>query len=93
MLNYFYCSLTQFSLHSLSITANNLSSCYVYLPDLDTQTVIVRLLKSYEEQLIIDRMIFKQHEKQKQYLLRQMFIQTSGGASIASVFDSILPIG
>lgn len=57
-----------------SITANNLSSCYVYLPDLDTQTVIVRLLKSYEEQLIIDRMIFKQYEKQKQYLLRQMFI-------------------
>ena len=57
-----------------SITANNLSSCYVYLPDLDTQTVIVRFLKSYEEQLIIDRMIFKQHEKQKQYLLRQMFI-------------------
>ena len=57
-----------------SITANNLSSCYVYLPDMDTQTVIVRLLKSYEEQLIIDRMIFKQYEKQKQYLLRQMFI-------------------
>ena len=57
-----------------SITANNLSSCYVYLPDLDTQTVIVRLLKSYEEQLIINRMILKQYEKQKQYLLRQMFI-------------------
>ena len=57
-----------------SITANNLSSCYVYLPDLDTQTVIVRLLKSYEEQLIINRKILKQHEKQKQYLLRQMFI-------------------
>lgn len=57
-----------------SITANNLSSCYVYLPEMDTQTVIVRLLKSYEEQLIIDRMIFKQYEKQKQYLLRQMFI-------------------
>ena len=57
-----------------SITTNNLSSCYVYLPDLDTQTVIVRLLKSYEEQLIIGRMILKQYEKQKQYLLRQMFI-------------------
>ena len=57
-----------------SITANNLSSCYVYLPDLDTQTVIVRLLKYYEEQLIIDRKILKQYEKQKQYLLRQMFI-------------------
>ena len=57
-----------------SITANNLSSCYIYLPDLDTQTVIVKLLKSYEEQLIIGRIILKQYEKQKQYLLRQMFI-------------------
>ena len=57
-----------------SITANNLSSCYVYLPDLEKQKAIVKLLRSYEEQLIIGRMIFKQYEKQKQYLLRQMFI-------------------
>ena len=28
-----------------SITANNLSSCYVYLPDLETQKAIVNLLK------------------------------------------------
>ena len=57
-----------------SITANNLSSCYVYLPDLETQKAIVKLLRSYEEQLIIGRIILKQYEKQKQYLLRQMFI-------------------
>ena len=57
-----------------SITANNLSSCYVYLPDLETQKAIVKLLRSYEEQLIIGRLILKQYEKQKQYLLRQMFI-------------------
>ena len=57
-----------------SITANNLSSCYVYLPDLEKQKAIVKLLRSYEEQLIIGRMILKQYEKQKQYLLRQMFI-------------------
>ena len=37
-----------------SITANNLSSCYVYLPDVETQKVIVKLLKAYEEQLIIN---------------------------------------
>ena len=30
-----------------SITANNLSSCYVYLPDLETQKAIVNLLKTY----------------------------------------------
>ena len=57
-----------------SITANNLSSCYVYLPDLETQKAIVKLLRSYEEQLIIGRLILKQYEKQKQYLLRHMFI-------------------
>ena len=57
-----------------SITANNLFSCYVYLPDLETQKAIVKLLRSYEEQLIIGRLILKQYEKQKQYLLRQMFI-------------------
>ena len=57
-----------------SITANNLSSCYVYLPDLETQKAIVELLKAYEAQLIVSRKTLKQYEKQKQYLLRHMFI-------------------
>ena len=57
-----------------SITANNLSSCYVYLPDLETQKAIVKLLKAYEAQLIVSRKTLKHYEKQKQYLLRQMFI-------------------
>lgn len=57
-----------------SITAKNLSSCYVYLPDLETQKAIVKLLKAYETQLIVSRKTLKQYEKQKQYLLRQMFI-------------------
>ena len=57
-----------------SITTNNLSSCYVYLPDLETQKAIVKLLKAYEAQLIVSRKTLKQYEKQKQYLLRQMFI-------------------
>ena len=57
-----------------SITANNLSSCYIYLPDIETQKVIVKLLKVYEEQLIVNKSTLKQYEKQKQYLLRQMFI-------------------
>ena len=57
-----------------SITANNLSSCYVYLPDLETQKAIVELLKAYEAQLIVSRKTLKQYEKQKKYLLRQMFI-------------------
>ena len=57
-----------------SITSNNLSSCYVYLPDLETQKAIVKLLKAYEAQLLVSRKTLKQYENQKQYLLRQMFI-------------------
>ena len=57
-----------------SITANNLSSCYVYLPDFDTQKAIVKLLKAYEEKLLVSKRLLEQYEKQKQHLLRQMFI-------------------
>ena len=57
-----------------SITANNLSSCYVYLPDLDTQKAIVNLLKTYEAKLLVSKRLLEYYEKQKQYLLRQMFI-------------------
>lgn len=57
-----------------SITANNLSSCYVYLPDLETQKAIVKLLKAYEEKLLVSKRLLEHYEKQKQYLLRQMFI-------------------
>ena len=57
-----------------SITANILSSCYVYLPDLETQKAIVNLLKTYEAKLLVSKRLLEHYEKQKQYLLRQMFI-------------------
>ena len=57
-----------------SITANNLSSCYVYLPDLEKQKAIVNLLKTYEAKLLVSKRLLEHYEKQKQYLLRQMFI-------------------
>ena len=57
-----------------SITASNLSSCYIYLPDIETQKSIVDLLKTYEEKLLVSRRLLEQYEKQKQYLLRQIFI-------------------
>ena len=57
-----------------SITANNLSSCYVYLPDLETQKAIVNFLKTYEAKLLVSKRLLEHYEKQKQYLLRQMFI-------------------
>ena len=52
-----------------SITANNLSSCYVYLPDLETQKAIVNLLKTYEAKLIVSKRLLEHYEKQKQVLL------------------------
>ena len=51
-----------------SITANNLSSCYVYLPDLETQKAIVNLLKTYEAKLLVSKRLLEHYEKQKQYL-------------------------
>lgn len=57
-----------------SITASNLSSCYIYLPDIETQKSIVNLLKAYEEKLLVSKRLLEQYEKQKQYLLCQMFI-------------------
>ena len=52
-----------------SITANNLSSCYVYLPDLETQKAIVNLLKTYEAKLLVSKRLLEHYEKQKQILL------------------------
>ena len=57
-----------------SITANNLASCYVYLPDIETQKSIVDLLRAYEEKLLLSKRLLEQYEKQKQYLLCQMFV-------------------
>ena len=47
-----------------SITANNLSSCYVYLPDLETQKAIVNLLKTYEAKLLVSKRLLEHYEKQ-----------------------------
>uniref|UniRef100_UPI003569AD1D restriction endonuclease subunit S n=2 Tax=Bacteroides TaxID=816 RepID=UPI003569AD1D len=57
-----------------SITSSNLSSCYIYIPDIVMQKSIVVLFKAYEEQLITNKRLLEQYEKQKRYLLQQMFI-------------------
>jgi putative type I restriction endonuclease specificity subunit, partial (fragment) len=57
-----------------SITAKNLSSCYVYIPDMIKQENVVRLLNAYEENLSLNRTLFNKYEIQKQYLLQQMLI-------------------
>ena len=57
-----------------SITAKNLSSCFVYIPDVIKQENIVRLLNAYEENLSLNRTLLNKYEIQKQYLLQQMLI-------------------
>ena len=57
-----------------SITAKNLSSCYVYIPDMIKQENVVRLLYAYEENLSLNRTLLNKYEIQKQYLLQQMLI-------------------
>ena len=57
-----------------SITAKNLSSCYVYIPDMIKQENVVRLLNAYEENLSLNRTLLNKYEIQKQYLLQQLLI-------------------
>ena len=57
-----------------SITAKNLLSCFVYIPDVIKQENIVRLLNAYEENLSLNRTLLNKYEIQKQYLLQQMLI-------------------
>ena len=62
-----------------SISANNLSSCYVYIPDKSEQTKITGLLYSMEMKISLSSKLLERYKIQKEYLLRQMFIKTSDG--------------
>jgi len=55
-----------------SITAKNLLSCFVYIPDVIKQENIVRLLNAYEENLSLNRTLLNKYEIQKQYLLQRI---------------------
>ena len=57
-----------------SISANNLSSCYVYIPDKSEQTKITGLLYSMEMKISSSSKLLERYKIQKEYLLRQMFI-------------------
>ena len=57
-----------------AITADNLSSCYIYIPDMTQQKRIIRLLNAYEEQLTVNKRLLGKYEIQKTYLLQRMFI-------------------
>ena len=57
-----------------SISANNLSSCYVYIPDKSEQTKITGLLYSMEMKISLSSKLLERYKIQKEHLLRQMFI-------------------
>ena len=56
------------------------------IPSLDKQREIGYAMSLLKSQLKTANKIIKAYTSQKQYLLRQMFIQTSGGVSIASTY-------
>lgn len=57
-----------------SISAKNLSSCYVYIPNKSEQTKITGFLQAMEMQLSLSRKLLERYKTQKAHLLRQMFI-------------------
>ena len=57
-----------------SITANNLLSCYIYIPNMVKQEMITKLLHTYEEKIVANKMLLDKYEMQRTYLLQRMFI-------------------
>ena len=57
-----------------SITTNNLLSCYIYIPDMDKQEMITKLLHTYEEKIIANKKLLDKYEIQRTYLRQRMFI-------------------
>ena len=57
-----------------SITTNNISECYIYIPDKTKQKQIVYLFSLLDEKLHIQQNLQQAYIVQKHYLLQQMFI-------------------
>ena len=57
-----------------SITANNLLSCYIYIPNKAKQEMITKLLHAYEEKIMANKTLLDKYEMQRTYLLQRMFI-------------------
>jgi len=57
-----------------SITASNLLSCYIYIPNIAKQEMITKLLHAYEEKIMANKTLLDKYEMQRAYLLQRMFI-------------------
>ena len=57
-----------------SITANNLLSCYIYVPNIAKQEMITKLLHAYEEKIMANKALLDKYEMQRTYLQQRMFI-------------------
>ena len=57
-----------------SITASNLLSCYIYVPNIAKQEMITKLLHAYEEKIMANKTLLDKYEMQRAYLLQRMFI-------------------
>ena len=57
-----------------SITAKNLLSCYIYIPNIAKQEMITKLLHAYEEKIVANKTLLDKYEMQRTYLQQRMFI-------------------
>ena len=57
-----------------SITASNISNCFVFLPSKDEQKKVVGILDAISLKIQVETEVLNSYKIQKQYLLRQMFI-------------------
>ena len=57
-----------------SITASNISNCFVFLPSKDEQKKIVSILDTISLKIQVETELLNLYKIEKQYLLRQMFI-------------------
>ena len=67
-----------------SINQTELGKTVVQIPDINAQKQICELYQALYDKLESEKYANSLFQKQKQYLLRQLFIWTSGEASIAS---------
>ena len=57
-----------------SISADNIKTCYLYIPDFAEQQKIVALLRCIQDKIEVVEQTLHFYETQKQYLLQHMFI-------------------
>lgn len=57
-----------------SINTDNIKSCFLYIPNIEEQKKFVGIMRCMQDKIEAEEQVLHIYEKQKQYLLKQMFI-------------------